>query len=595
MNEKLFLLINYYAPQPLQVASLLISSFYGLVLFIVIGLAFLAINPKRTLSRFLIGIIAITIGGQVVNYVKLEFRRPRPVKYFKHIAEEKQENLPLNIKLKFYRFKEEGKYPTEGFWVVGKVYRWNSFPSGHAQAAFCAAVVFGMFVRKRWAWLGGLIFATLVALSRIVNGVHFPIDIATGGAIGAATGWIVLIITRFFYPPAFAPWPQKSSDKKFRIAISAGEASADLYAGKLAKKLEESFGDVEVYGIGSRNLASADARIIARCEDLSIMGFTGLFRAFPKIWKIQWRMREEAESNPPKLFIPIDLPDFNLALAKHHRRFGAKILYFIPPQVWAWRTGRVKKIARRTDAVCTVLPFEQKFYEGKVASYFVGHPLVEETRQELSDDDFWNALGRTQRAQIFALAPGSRRQEIRYTLKPMLEASRMIAKEFPDLLFVIPLAPTLDKNLIQSYLDVFPELKGRVVIFKGRAKEVFWRAKFGLICSGTATLEASLCGLPHLIVYRAGKINFAIAKRVAKVKWIGLSNLIAQKTVVPELIQEDATKEKMAESALKYLRDKRLCDEMKSELEKVAQSITTENVYENVINVAKELVKDVSA
>lgn len=616
MNEKFFLLINYHMPPSLQAASWFISMFYGAVLFVVIGLIFLALNPKRVLSRFLIGIIAITISGQIVDCVKKEFRKPRPAMYFKKDVLESNEKsvhkeliIRLNERIckllekgknpedcvvrRFYEFKDSGKHPTKGFWVVGRVYKWNSFPSGHAQAAFCAAVALGIFIRRRWAWVGGLIFATLVSLSRIINGVHFPVDVIAGGAIGATTGWLFLLVSKFFYPPAFGSWPRKSSDKNFRIAISAGEASADLYAGRLARKLKESFGDAEVYGIGSKNLQASGAKVIARSEELSVMGFTGLAKAFPKIWKIQWRMREEVESNPPKLFIPIDMPDFNLALAKHHRRFGSKILYFIPPQVWAWRTNRVQKIAERTNAVCVVLPFEKKFYEGKIPVYFVGHPIAEETKPELFDDDFHRTVGNTSRAPIFALAPGSRSQEIRYVLKPMLEAACKIASEFSDLLFVIPLAPTLNKNLLSPYISDFPELKDRLVIFEGQVKEVFSRAKFGLICSGTATLEAALCRLPHIIAYRAGKINFAIAKRLARVKWIGLPNLIAQKTVVPELIQNDATPEKMANSALEYLSSERLYNEMKAELERVAQMIAVEDVYENVINVAKELIKDV--
>lgn len=615
MNEKIFLLINYHVPPSLQIASWFLSMFYGAVLFIVIGLILLAVNPKRVVSRFLIGVIAISLGGQIVDYIKKECRKPRPAMYFKKyvLKEDEFSNKELLIKLnkkiceilegnksseecvvrRMYKFKDETKFPTKGFWVVGRVYKWNSFPSGHAQAAFCAAVALGMFVRRRWAWIGGLTFATLVSLSRIINGVHFPIDVIAGGAIGATTSWLFLSASKFFYPPAFEPWPKKSSDKKFRIAITAGEASADLYAGRLAGKLKESFGDVEIYGVGSKNLEASGAKIIARSEELSIMGFTGLFKAFPKIWKIQWRMREEAESNPPRLFIPIDMPDFNLALAKHHKRFGTKVLYFIPPQVWAWRTNRVQKIAKRSDAVCVVLPFEKRFYEGRVPVYFVGHPLIEETKQEMSDDEFYQAIGCAVRTPIFAIAPGSRTQEIRYLLKPMLEAACKIADEYPELFFVIPLAPTLSKDLFSPYFGDFPNLKGRLTIFEGRAKEVFLRSKFGLICSGTATLEAALCGLPHIIIYRAGKINFAIAKRLVKVKWIGLPNLIAQKTIVPELIQDDANSEKIAAIALEYLGSEKLYNEMKLELERVAKAIEAKDVYENVISVAKELIKDV--
>jgi len=595
MNEKLFLIINYHTPEPLQVFSWLLSELYGVVLFVAIGIVFLLADPKKALARFVIGIIAITISGQLIHHIKKEFREPRPVKHFKHIAVELEDELPFGIDRQFLKFTKENDYPTEGFWIIGKRLRWNSFPSGHAQAAFCAAIAFGMFLRRRWAWISGLLFASCVAWSRIANGVHFPLDVAVGGGVGAAIGWGVLAASKFFYPPAFAPWPKRHSDARLRIAIAAGEASADLYAGNLAKRLIEKLDGVEVYGIGSKNLEASGARLIAHSEELSIMGFTGLLSAFPRIWKLQWRMREEAESNPPRLFIPIDLPDFNLALAKHHRKFGAKVLYFIPPQVWAWRTGRIEKIAKRTDAVCLVLPFEKDCYEGKVPAYFVGHPLTEEIKAELSDDEFWRELARPDKPPIIVLAPGSRAQELRYTLKPLLESARIISYKRPETLFVIPLAPTLNKDLIQAHASALSDLEERLVVFEGRAKELFWRARFGLICSGTATLEAALCGLPHVIMYRAGRINVAIAKRLARVNWIGLPNLIAQKQVVPELIQQDATPQRMAGYALKYLKDENLYNEMKAEFAKIAQALSGKRTYDRVVEIARRLIEDGSA
>ena len=308
--------------------------------------------------------------------------------------------------------------------------------------------------------------------------------------------------------------------------IIAGEASGDLHGSNLIKALLQNNKDSNIRCWGGEKMQTAGATLVKHYKDLAFMGFTEVIKNLHTILSNLKFCKKDIEDFAPDALILIDYPGFNMRIAKWAKQKGIKIIYYISPQIWAWKEKRVHDIKRDVDKMLVILPFEKDFY--KKYNYdvdYVGHPLCE----VITD---WHAANKNvQKENIIALLPGSRKQEILVKLPIMLS----MAKHFPQYKFVVAMAPGLDKNFYTKILAPYTNVDA----VSNETYLLLAKAKAALVTSGTATLETALFKVPEIICYKGGKISYEIAKRLIKIKFIGLVNLIMDKEVVKELIQDE--------------------------------------------------------
>jgi lipid-A-disaccharide synthase len=339
-----------------------------------------------------------------------------------------------------------------------------------------------------------------------------------------------------------------------RIMISCGEPSGDLYAGALATEILRIEPDAEITGFGGERLRAAGASLVATFSGLSVTGLAEALRVLPRSWQLYRTLVRAAETKPPDVFVPIDFPDFNLVLARALKRRGVPVVYYISPQLWAWRPGRVKTMKRVVDRVLVIFPFETAFYEtAGVPSTFVGHPLLE-MRTEIDRAEFLRGLALDPHDPVVALLPGSRRNELRQLLPDMVHAGALIAAAVPDAQFIIPRAPHLDDELFRP-LEEWPSQVRRPVVVKDAADATLASADVAIVASGTVTVQAALHECPMVVVYRVTPLTYRIGKPLVSVETYAMANLIAGRAIVPELIQDAFTPAAAAAEALRVLRD----------------------------------------
>ena len=344
--------------------------------------------------------------------------------------------------------------------------------------------------------------------------------------------------------------------------IIAGEASGDLHGAKLVEAMLARDPSLFFCGVGGRALQAAGVRILVEASDLAVVGITEVFSKIGSLLKGASRVKKLLGSLKPDLLIIIDFPDFNLHAAAIAKRQEIPVLYYISPQVWAWRKGRVKKIKRLVDHVGVILPFEEAFYrEHGVPVTFVGHPLLDENcyskRDETSTDR--NA------ESLIGLLPGSRDKEVIRNLPAMLEASASIRRRFPDIRFCVSHAPTVEKSLMDRILEKFSH-RNEISVTSEHVRTIFEKSRLVVAVSGTVTLEAAISGTPTVITYRVSPLSYWIGRALISVKHIGLINLIAGKEIVPELIQQAAAPEHIAECVIALLSQPEKLENMRTEL-----------------------------
>lgn len=312
--------------------------------------------------------------------------------------------------------------------------------------------------------------------------------------------------------------------------IIAGEASGDLHGSNLIKALKRLDSDAVIRSWGGDMMKEAGAEVVKHYRDLAFMGFAEVIKNLGTILTNLKFCKQDIEAFRPDVLVLIDYPGFNLRIAKWAKEKGFKVIYYISPQVWAWKESRVKLIREVVDKMLVILPFEKEYFESKwnYKVEFVGHPLVEVINDFLS-----GASTEKKNPPVIALLPGSRQQEITKKLPVMLEASR----SFPDFQFVVAKAASLDEDFYKGLLEDYPEIK----LVSNQTYSLLSTATAALVTSGTATLETALFGVPQVVCYKGSAISYQIAKRLVKVKYISLVNLIMHKEVVKELIQEELT------------------------------------------------------
>jgi lipid-A-disaccharide synthase len=402
---------------------------------------------------------------------------------------------------------------------------------------------------------------------------------------------------------AVGPWPPPPTamSSSPRILVVAGEASGDDHAARLVAAIREFCAPAEFLGVGGEEMAVQGVRILTPASELAVVGLMEVVGHLPAIWQALRGIGQVLKNCPPDLAILVDFPDFNFWVARLAKYYRVPVLYYISPQVWAWRTYRVRTLARLTDRLVVIFPFEADFYRAQgVTVDYVGHPF-RETLPPLTDRrTFLLGHNLDPEALTIALLPGSRAGEIERHLPIMLQAAKLIHQVIPQTQFILPLASTAPEGLIEQIVEEFrsdlregpgeeippsspqtplpppskglregdwgrgeglsaprpfPQVGPPLKIIPGQAYQALGAAHVAVVASGTATVEAALAGTPTVIVYRVSPLTFAVGRRLVRVPHVGMANLLAGARIFPELLQDDFTPARLAHELLSLIRD----------------------------------------
>jgi lipid-A-disaccharide synthase len=348
-----------------------------------------------------------------------------------------------------------------------------------------------------------------------------------------------------------------------KILVVAGEASGDEHAARLVAAIREACPRAQFFGVGGEPLAAQGVRILTPASELAVMGLLEVVGRLPAVWRALISLGQALKTERPDLAILVDFPDFNFWVARLARYWRVPVMYYISPQVWAWRTYRVKTIARLVDRMVVIFPFEADFYRQRgVAVHYVGHPF-RETLPPLADrHSFLSQHGLDPERLTIALLPGSRGSEIERHLPHILEAAALVHRALPQCQFLLPLASTAPAGLVEEVIEKIWGRAGDLLssgpplkIIYGQAYQALGAAHLAVVASGTATVEAALAGTPTVVVYRVAPLTYAVGRRLIRVEHVGMANLLAGERLFPELIQDDFTPAHLAQEVVSLIRD----------------------------------------
>lgn len=371
-----------------------------------------------------------------------------------------------------------------------------------------------------------------------------------------------------------------------------GEASGDAHAAHLVEALRQKSPQTEFEFFGSTGQHLRDARVetIVKADDLAIMGLLEIGKALPMFWKVFQKLKQTAIERKPDAIVLVDFPDFNMKLAKALKKQGLKVIYYVSPQLWAWRSYRIKTIEKYVDLLLAILPFEKKWYEERGVKHveFVGHPLVGEVQPRLSKKEFCAKHNLDENKPIVALLAGSRRKEIAKILPPTLDAVEILHQKNPNIQFLLAVAPTrkredLEKIIAESKANL-PEIK----LIENETREAVASADAAVVASGTATLETGLLQTPMVIVYKVSAHNWHTLRHIINVPHYGLINLIAEERLAKELIQNDCNGKMIAEEILRLLEtdvNKRFRQGLAEITETLGNGGASERAAEAILNI----------
>ncbi len=370
--------------------------------------------------------------------------------------------------------------------------------------------------------------------------------------------------------------------------VIAGEASGDLHAGKLISAVKQKTDTVSFYGIGADNMRNAGAEVLVDSKEMAVVGLVEIWSHRKVIFGALDKMRDSITDNPPDLLLLVDYPEFNLRLAKHAKQHGVKVLFYISPQVWAWRQYRVKKIKRLVDMMAVVFPFEEAFYlKHNVPVRFVGHPLVNEVKPSTDKQSLRNEFALDANKPVVGLLPGSRKSEVKRLLGIILESAVQIKEKNKDVQFILPLADTLDEQDLQPLLNEHINLEIKVI--KNRPYDVIASTDVVLTVSGTVTLEIALLKTPMVIINKVAWLTYALVNKMLKINHIGLCNIVADKRIAPEFIQYDATPEKISAQVIEIISNPNIKNKMIEELSGVESMLGGAGGIDNIANLTLEM------
>ncbi|MGE0593161.1 MAG: lipid-A-disaccharide synthase [Vicinamibacterales bacterium] len=338
-----------------------------------------------------------------------------------------------------------------------------------------------------------------------------------------------------------------------RILISCGEPSGDLYAAALASEILRRQPTAEIAGLGGPRLQAAGARLVGNFAGLSVTGLTEALGVVPRSYAMLRRLVREADARRPDVFVAVDFPDFNFRLMAAMRRRGIPVVYYVGPQLWAWRPARMQQMQAHVDRVLVIFPFEAAIYErAHVPVTFVGHPLLDLVRVQESRERLLTRLGLTAAAPTVALLPGSRRNEVHRIAPAMAGAVPLIRQSVPTVQFIVARAPGLPEALFAPLLRS-AGVGGAVVSVTDQADDVLAASDLALTASGTATVQTALHACPMVVAYRLSPMSYRLGRRFVLVDTFAMPNLVAGRPVVPELIQDACTPERLAAEAVTLL------------------------------------------
>jgi lipid-A-disaccharide synthase len=373
-----------------------------------------------------------------------------------------------------------------------------------------------------------------------------------------------------------------------RALVVTGEASGDLHGANMIRAARELDPDLAFFGVGGSRMEEAGCEILVRGETIAVMGLVEVLGHLPTIWGV-FRKLERILAGPerPDLLVCIDFPDFNLRLAKVAKRYGVPVLYYVSPQVWAWRRGRVKKIARVVDRLACILPFEPALYQGlDLDVEYVGNPLTDEAVVRRDRETFLRAAGLDPALPVVGLFPGSRHSELRYNFSTIVAAAEIIRARLPQTQFLLPVATSLGRETLLRHLA---DSNLPVHLSDENIYDLAHACNAVIAVSGTVTLQTALVGTPMVIFYRVAKPTYAIGRFLVNVPFIGLANIVAERKVVPEFIQDEATPQAISAEILHLLSDPAYDHAVRAGLQQVRDRIGPPGCARRVASMAVEM------
>ena len=375
------------------------------------------------------------------------------------------------------------------------------------------------------------------------------------------------------------------SDKNMKkICIVAGEESGEKYGAMLVRALRDRILDAEFSGMGGDEMRSAGVHLINEIGKLTVVGFFEVLSNFGAVYKAFGRLKEHIKRDRPDLLILIDFPDFNIRLAQYAGTQGVKILYFISPQVWAWRKKRVRTIARLVDKMIVIFPFEADFYKRHgIEAHFVGHPLMDMITVRNDKKEMRRKLGVPDGYRFIGLLPGSRNSEVGRILPVLLRAARLLCQTHEKLRFVLPVAQNIERRLVDRLAGQFHDLD--LIISHDDYYDIMNALDLAIVASGTATVELALLGKPMVVVYRLNALTYLLAKQLVKIEHVAMVNLIAGKKIVPELIQGDCNAREICSQAGSFLDDDAKMAEAVSELSAIRDKLGEKGMFRKAADI----------
>lgn len=378
--------------------------------------------------------------------------------------------------------------------------------------------------------------------------------------------------------------------KEHNVMIVAGESSGDLHGSNLIKAAAGNHPALRFFGVGGQRMVDAGCRILFPSEELSVMGVVEVFKQLPRIYR-RFRQLKKVLAGPekPKLLVLIDFPDFNLRLAKVAKKNGVPVLYYISPKVWAWRSGRARIIAERVDRIALIFPFETEIYRDlDLAAEYVGNPLLDEFSQNPPQGDLRERLRISAKEQVVGLFPGSRKSELDYIFDSLLDTAEKMLLDKPQLKFLLPVAPSFSMEEIQRRIG---ERCLPITLAQENIYEVASACDAVLTVSGTVTLQLALAGTPMAILYKVAPLSYAIGKRLIKIEFAGLTNIVAGRGIVREFIQDAAEPESMCQEMLRLLDDEPYRRQALDDLAEVRERLGKPGSSERVAAIVAEMVE----
>lgn len=356
-----------------------------------------------------------------------------------------------------------------------------------------------------------------------------------------------------------------------KILLIAGEASGDLLGSHLVEAIQNLDPEIQFLGVGGEGLQKRGMKILYPSHSLSVVGITEVFLKLNSIYNALRGLKRALDQEKPDLIILIDFPDFNLRFARIAHSKGIPILYYVSPQVWAWRSKRVQLIARWVRKMVVLFPFEVPIYEAAgVDVEWVGHPLIDIVRPKLSLEQAYQKFGLDPTRRTIGLLPGSRKHEVQRLLPPLLKTAQLLYQEIPDLQFILPLAPGLSKMNLSSKIEA---LSFPLKVVEGLTYDAMNLSELLITASGTATLEGAILGKPMIIIYKVSFLSYWIGRALVQVDHIGLVNLVAGRALAPEFIQKEVHPRRIAEEAFRILKDPLVNQKMKVQMDEVRNKL----------------------